>query len=82
MSAANSYSTLDEYMIGQCDATKAKYAAELEHANSEWQKPLDLWYADTLVDYFRLLERNIETLLHGPHPAGCRITYRRIRASV
>lgn len=70
---------LEAFLADNCSATRAKYAAELEHANGEWQKPLDLWYAETLVDYFGLLERNVETLYDesGKHVRGSRITFRK-----
>lgn len=67
---------LAAFLAGQCDATKAKYAAELEHATGEWQKPLDLWYADSL-EFFWMLERKVTQLFSGPHPCGSRIEYRR-----
>ena len=67
---------LDRFLADQCDATKAKYAAELEHANGEWQKPLDLRYAESL-EFFGLLERRVTTLYRGKRIRGGRIEYRR-----
>lgn len=68
--------SLVNFLADQDDATKAKYAAELENA-AAWSKPLDMWYADSLV-YFGLLERNVETLYRGAHVRGSRTTYRRL----
>ena len=68
--------SLEAFLAGNCEATKAKYAAELEHANGEWQKPLDLWYADSL-EFFGLLERKVETLYEGPHVRGSRQWFRK-----
>jgi hypothetical protein len=66
--------TLEAFLAGNCEATKAKYAAELEHAGSAWRRPLDLWYAESLV-HFGLLERLVK---HLPRPRrGSRIWFRR-----
>lgn len=67
---------LNDFLAGQCEATKAKYAAELEHANGEWQKPIDLWYADSL-EFFGLLERKVTTLYRGHHVRGSRTEFRK-----
>lgn len=69
---------LRDFLRDQCEATKAKYAAELANADAEeWKPALDMWYADSLVDYFGLLERRIEQLYSGPHMAGCRVWFRK-----
>lgn len=74
---ANSYGCqLNAFLADKCEATKAMYAAELEHANGEWQKPLNLWYADSL-EFFGALERRVTTLYTGPHVSGSRIEFRR-----
>ena len=67
---------LKTFLADRCDATKAKYAAEMEHANGEWQKPLDLWYADSL-EFFGLLERKVTTLYRGAHVRGSRTEFRK-----
>lgn len=51
---------LADFLSDKCEATKAKYAAEL--ANAEvWAQPLDHWYAESLV-HFGLMERRMEML--------------------
>lgn len=61
MTGSRDTPSLSSFLASQCDATKAKYAAELEHANGEWQKPIDFRYAESLV-YFGELERDTEML--------------------
>lgn len=70
---------LTSFLADKCDATKAKYAAELENAGDEWKPALDMWYADTLADYFGLLERRVETLYSGKHVRGSRAWFRKAR---
>jgi hypothetical protein len=53
--------TLEAFLADKCEATKEKYAAEMENASDEWRSPLDHWYAESLV-HFGLLERRVETL--------------------
>lgn len=64
------------FLADQDDATKERYAKELANANGEWQKPLDLWYADSL-EFFGLLERKVTTLYRGPHVRGSRTEFRK-----
>lgn len=56
--------TLEAFLADNCDATKAKYAAELEHASHAWRKPLEWRYAESLV-YFGLLERMTRPIRRG-----------------
>src|SRR5690348_10275386 len=58
---SSSTTPLHAFLADQCEATKAKYAAEMENANVEWKPALDFRYAESLV-HFGLLERNVETL--------------------
>ena len=68
---------LDEFLADQCEATRAKYAAELANAE-DWAMPLDYWYAESLV-YFGLMERHVETLMRGQHVAGSRTRFRKVQ---
>lgn len=68
---------LDAFLADKCDATKLKYAAELEHASPAWRKPLDLRYADSLV-FFGLLERLVKQLTRRGRAVGSRIWFRRV----
>ena len=52
---------LSAFLADKCEATKAKYAAELENAAEEWKPALDFRYAESLV-FFGLLERNVEAI--------------------
>ena len=61
MKASRFTPSLSSFLADQCEATKAKYAAEQQHASGEWQKPLDFRYAESLV-YFGELERDTEML--------------------
>lgn len=72
----NGPKSLAIFLADHDDGTKERYAKELSHANGEWQKPLDLRYAESLV-YFGLLERRVTTLYRGPHVRGSRTEYRR-----
>ena len=56
--------TLEAFLADKCEATKAKYAAELEHASHAWRKPLEWRYAESLV-YFGLLERMTRPVRRG-----------------
>jgi len=69
---------LDAFLADKCDATKAKYAAELENAR-EWSKPLDYWYAESLV-YFGLLKLRVIEHLQGKIICGSHAEYRQIEA--
>ena len=68
--------SLEDFLRDQEDATKAKYAAEMGHANGEWQKPLEMRYADSL-EFFGRLERRVTTLYSGVHVRGSRTEFRR-----
>ena len=72
MAAMTESVSLEAFLADKCDATKAKYAAELEHSSQAWKKPLDLWYADSL-EFFGMLERLVKPLPRG----GSRIWFRR-----
>lgn len=76
----NCRQALDKFLSNQDDATKAKYASELAHANGEWQKPLDLRYADSL-EFFGLLKRKVTTLYRGPHVRGSRTEFMKAQKS-
>ena len=71
---------LESFLSDQCDATKAKYAAELEHASAAWRKPLDRWYADSLV-FFGRLERLVKPLTRHGRIVGSRTWFRRAYGS-
>ena len=70
---------LTEFLNTASDATKAKYAAELDNAGAEFAAPLDNWYAESLV-YFGLLERHVEVLYtpSGKHIRGSRTQFRKV----
>lgn len=68
--------SLDDFLRDQCEATKAKYAAELENASHAWRKPLDLWYADSL-EFFGLLERLVKPLVRNGRVRGSRVWFRK-----
>lgn len=55
------HESLSVFLADKCDATRARYDAELANAGSGWTKPLDFWYAESLV-FFGLLERSVETI--------------------
>jgi hypothetical protein len=64
--------SLDDFLRDQCEATKAKYAAELANAcAAEWRSPLDYWCAESLV-HFGLLVRRVERIYSGRHVQGSR----------
>jgi hypothetical protein len=67
---------LDAFLADKCEATKAKYAAEFGHAGMPWRKPLDLWYAESLV-FFGLLERLVKPLTRSGRIVGSRIWFRK-----
>lgn len=70
--------SLEAFLAGNCEATKAKYAAELEHASAAWRKPLDLRYAESL-EFFGLLERLVKPVYRGERRVLCgsRIWFRK-----
>jgi hypothetical protein len=68
---------LEDFLAGNCEATKAKYAAELDNAGGEWGKALDFRYAESLV-YFGMLERHTETLYtESGRVLGSKVTFRK-----
>ena len=70
---------LEAFLEGNCEATKAKYAAELANASDEWGKPLDFRYAESLV-YFGELERDTEMLYaETGRLLGSRVRFRKAR---
>ena len=68
---------LADFLASNCEATKAKYAAELANASGEWGKPLDFRYAESLV-YFGEMERDTEMLYaENGRLLGSRVRFRK-----
>jgi hypothetical protein len=68
--------TLEAFLADKCEATKAKYAAEMENSSAAWSKPVDPWYAESLV-YFGLLERLVKPVTRNGRLAGSRMWFRK-----
>jgi len=67
---------LEAFLAGNCDATKAKYAAELANATAAWRKPLDLRYAESLV-HFGKLERLYKLITRNGKVRGSKVWFRK-----
>lgn len=65
-----------DFLTTADEATKAKYAAELENASEAWRKPLDFRYAESLV-HFGLLERLVKPLVRAGRVRGSRAWFRK-----
>ena len=67
---------LQSFLADQDDATKEKYAQELDLLGNEWGRAAEYRYAESLV-YFGLAERKVEPIFQGEHIRGSRAWFRK-----
>jgi len=68
--------SLEAFLAGNCEATRAKYSDELANASPAWRKALDERYAESLV-HFGMLERMVRHITRNGKVRGSRVWFRK-----